>query len=227
MKKNLCILFTIIMFSCNNSSNNEPVIIPTDPNTDFFLFEPNRFSDDFTLNFPLEGKDNNGNQLYMSNVISTMPQTTINNESVIPCGFVNNFTNSTTGIQKTVIGTNYYIVALDGIINIQQRIDSVEYNIQTREIIPIKAKIGNSGVAGIYLDINNNKIENFWALEDAGNNTAYLIETCIKSDQWGRILSKTISKTKIKTTGEKLHIELKVTDPNTNYEAVYNSITIY
>lgn len=228
MKFKLILLVTsIVLLSCDNSLENDGPI-PTEPNTVFTLNNSDSYNNYyFSLN--LTGKDNNGNKFNSSSTESSGQEIIFNGEIVTPITSYSVLDNITTGHKTITSSVSYLVISEEGTTLVGYFTNGKIYKVTERETVPHKAKLGDSGSIGVFVDEDGNTISGTWGLNDNWDNTAFLTEVLTFKDKSGNITNTVQSSPIIDVNGNTLFTTIYILESITTHlglPVTYNNITL-
>lgn len=222
-------ILIITLLSCNNAVDEKPdePFIPTDPSTEFNLYELFYFIPNLPETYELKGSDSNGNIIECTIVNDAQRIMTYNGLPADPVKSVVSMTNKTNNATVTAITTTYYYYPMSGgFYSLGFIVNGNIYNpcVGNKMEIARNARIGDRGSLGQYIDSAGNRTVSGWKLTDAGNEHAYIYELSSAYDSNNNLVTETEIITKINTSGKKLHINMKIYYPTTEVTVTLNSI---
>ena len=189
------------LISVGCSSGGGDSTTPTDPATEFQLFQPGAFTAGFTETINYTGTDTAGGVWNGTISNLTQPESTFLGQPAIPFLTQVQLTNTANGAVLSDIGTAYYsTLASDRhYLGFSGTATTTVSAITTA--IPETAKIGDFGVIGTYTDNAGSVDVQSWRLDDGGSGRAEIVQLSSESDQFGTLELSSVTTTLIDTSG--------------------------
>ena len=215
MKTNcLLMCFAIIIFlGCGGGSSSgggtQPSVVRT-----FHLNEEDAFKPGYSLAFSLTGSCDCGNSFDGKFSIATRNVQIVDGIPTIPQDGLIELRNLDSGAFMSIFGTTYYNeTTLEPIKSVYPDL-GIEWTPVIISKIPDLATIGDFGTTTSYVSSDGKTLTGTWSLEDAGNNTAYMIETSTTRLSNGDIEGVTKITSRIDESGEILSFFLEMWLPD-------------
>lgn len=193
---------TAIAFIITGCSSGGDSSAPTDPNTEFQLFEAGSFTAGFTQTVNFTGTDTAGGVWSGVGSEQTQSPSTFLGQPAIPILVQIQLTNSANGAVFSNVGTSYWSTSASDRHYLGYSDTSSTTVSATTTAIPETAKIGDFGVVGTYTDNAGSVDVQSWRLDDGGNGLAKIVQLSTETDQFGAIESSSTSTTLIDTSGK-------------------------
>ena len=199
----LCSFAVLTLSACGGGSGGggDSTFNPTDPNTEFRMFPVGYFSPGRSSTQTCTGEDSDGDNYAAVFSEQTQAETVFLGLPAIPLIGQVQLTNTSTGAFASNIGTSYASPS-----ELDRRYlgysDSTTTTVSaTTSSLPRTVKIGNFGSTGTYTDNAGNVEVNSWRVDDGGSGTAKMVFLSTEKDQFGSLLTSSISTGTIDTNG--------------------------
>ena len=210
----LLMCFAMIFFlGCGGGGSSgggtQPSVVRT-----FHLNEEDAFKPGYSLAFSLTGSCDCGDSFNGKLSIAIRNVQIVDGTPAIPQDTLFEFRNLDTGAFVSELGTAYYDETTSEPIKIVFPASGIEWTPVIISELPDIAKIGDFGTTTSYVSSDGKTLTGTWSLEDAGNNTEYMIGTSTTKLSNGDIENVTKFTRRIDESGETLSIAYEIWFPS-------------
>ncbi len=192
-------LTLLVLSACGGGGDSAPP--PTDPATEFQLFQSGAFTAGFTETINYTGTDTAGGVWNGTISDLTQPESTFLGQPAIPILVQFQLTNTANGAVISDIGTSYWSTSASDRHYLGSSSTSTTTVSAITAAIPETAKIGDFGVIGTYTDNAGSVDVQSWRLDDGSSGRAKIVQLSSESDQFGTLEVSSVTTTLIDTSG--------------------------
>ena len=201
----LCSFCLITLSACgggsSGGSDDDSSFEPTDPNTVFRTFPAGYFTPGESSTQNCTGEDSDGDNYSAAVSAQTQAETTFLGVPAIPIVALLQLTNTSTGAFASNLGTSYASTSELDRRYLGYSDDTTTTVAATTSSLPQTVKIGDFGITGTYTDNAGNVEVKSWRVDDGGSGRAKLVSLSTDKDQFGNLVTSSITTDLIDTNG--------------------------